>query len=60
MDDRDKMVARACISTAHDYLWDAYRQIREADEYFSDPQLNKNSQRAPDGDDQSAGCGEET
>ena len=41
MDDRDKMQARACIGTAHDYLWDAYRQIREADEYFSDPQLSK-------------------
>ena len=41
MVDRDKMQARACIGTALDDLWDVYRQIREADEYFSDPQLNK-------------------
>lgn len=39
--DRDKMQARACLDTALDYLWDAYKQIREAGEYFEDPQLNK-------------------
>lgn len=41
MEGRDKLQARACIGTARDYLWDAYRQILEADEYFSDPQFNK-------------------
>ena len=41
MEDRDKMQARACIGTAHDYLWDAYRQIREADEYMPDKGLSE-------------------
>ena len=41
MEDRDKMQARACIGTAHDYLWDAYRQIREAGEYMPDKGLSE-------------------
>ena len=39
--DRDKMQASACLDSALDSFWDAYRQIREANEYFPDPQLNK-------------------
>ena len=41
MEDRDKMQMKACIGTAHDYLWDAYRLTREAYEYMPDKGLSE-------------------
>lgn len=42
---REKIQTMACIGTAHDYLMDAYHQVREAYEFFPDPEVNKMASR---------------